>query len=346
MRQVGGGRRSAVERQLELTAADPIRDSDDGGLRRLTQVLHALVSEQSVDAILSRIATDLRALVPCDDVVIWELCGDTLRVILVDGDDEPEMRRLRIAVGEGITGEAVRRQETLVSANAQLDPRAAHVPGTERKPEAIICIPLTARNIPLGALSLYRRGARRAFDGYEVELARHFADVAAVALHNAHTLAELQRLAATDDLTGLANRRRFYEELARQTANARRHKVPLSLLLLDLDDFKQVNDRHGHQQGDSVLRTVAKAISSRLRTADLAARLGGDEFAVLLPHTSHGQALMLARELQISIETSVEASSGLTVSIGAAEYAQGNSDALIRAADHDLYNTKNQPRNR
>jgi signal transduction protein with GAF and PtsI domain len=119
-----------VERQLERIAADPIRDSDDGGLRRPTQVLHALVSEQSVDAILSRIASDLRALVPCDDVVIWELCGDTLRVILVDGDDEPEMRRLRIAVGEGITGEAVRRQETLVSANAQLDPRAARYPAT------------------------------------------------------------------------------------------------------------------------------------------------------------------------------------------------------------------------
>jgi diguanylate cyclase (GGDEF)-like protein len=333
--------RPCMSVQVDLAAAGPITALSDG-YRRLAQVLHALVSEQSVDAILTRIATDLRTLVPCDDVVIWELTGDTLRVEYVDGEDGPQMRGLRVGIGEGITGTAVSQQQMIVSADAHLDPRARQVPGTESRPETIVCVPLTARGMPLGALSLYRRGSRSAFSAYEVELAAHFADVAAVALQNANTLAELQRLATTDDLTGLANRRRFYQELERQIANARRHKIPLSLLLLDLDKFKQVNDRHGHQRGDNVLRTVGEAITSRLRAGDLAARLGGDEFALLLPHTTYAQALTVASELQACIEANVPITTPLTVSIGAASYTHGSGDELICSADTDLYTAKQQ----
>jgi diguanylate cyclase (GGDEF)-like protein len=198
--------------------------------------------------------------------------------------------------------------------------------------------------MPLGALSLCRRGSRRAFSAYEVELAAHFADVAAVALQNANTLAELERLATTDDLTGLANRRRFYQELESQIAKARRHEIPLSLLLLDVDKFKQVNDRHGHQRGDNVLRTVAEAITSRLRAGDLAARLGGDEFALLLPHTTHARALTVASELEACIEATFRTATPVSISIGAAEHAHGSVDELIRCADEDLYRVKNEPR--
>jgi diguanylate cyclase (GGDEF)-like protein len=324
--------------EAEHTETDAITALTDG-YRRLADVLHALVSEQSADAILARIATDLRNVVPCDDVVIWELRDNTLAVTLVDGDDQAQMCALRIPVGDGITGKAVERQ-TIFTADARVNPRAGRVPGTRPRSEAIACFPLTARGTPLGALSIYRRGAKSLFSAYEVELAAHFADVAAVALHNANTLAELQRLAATDDLTGLANRRQFYKELGRHIANARRHNIPLSLLLLDLNKFKQVNDRHGHQQGDRALRTVAQAIKSRLRAGDLSARLGGDEFAVVLPHTPYAEALALSIELQASIEASIETTTPLSVSIGAASYAGGSVDELISSADAHLYQTK------
>jgi diguanylate cyclase (GGDEF)-like protein len=327
---------------VDLSSADSVTARGDG-YRRLAQVLHALVSEQSVDAILTRIASDLRTLVPCDDVVIWQLSNDMLSVGYVDGDDETQMRDLRIGLGEGITGTAVSLQQMVVSADAHLDPRARPVPGTEPRPETIVCVPLTARGTALGALSVYRRGSQRAFSADEVEFAAHFADVAAVALQNANTLAELQRLATTDHLTGLANRRRFYQELERQIANARRHKIPLSLLLLDLDEFKQVNDRHGHQRGDDVLRAVGDAIASRLRAGDLPARIGGDEFAVLLPHTTYVEALTLASELRACIETTVPITTPLTVSIGTASYTGGgDGDELISCADTHLYTAKKQ----
>jgi diguanylate cyclase (GGDEF)-like protein len=137
-----------------------------------------------------------------------------------------------------------------------------------------------------------------------------------------------------------ARRRRFYEELERQVANSRRHEVPLSLLLLDLDDFKEINDRHGHQYGDDVLRAVADAITTRLRAGDLPARIGGDEFAVLLPHTAYAQALALAGELRASIETTVPTAAPLGVSIGAASCVRGSGDRLISCADRRLYDAK------
>jgi diguanylate cyclase (GGDEF)-like protein len=309
--------------------------------RRLAHALKSVVNEQSTPAVLGRIVTDLRALVHCDDVVIWELDQTSLRPVVVDGEDEEQMNELQIRVGDGITGHAVLHQEIVLSANAHLDPRAGHVPGTQRQPEAIICIPLTARGTQLGALSLYRRGTERAFTGPERELVEHFADVAAIALHNARNLSELETLATTDDLTGLSNRRCFYKELSRANANALRHATPLALILLDLDNFKAINDRHGHCQGDNILRAVGTAISARLRAGDLGARLGGDEFAILLPHTTATQARTLANDL-IKALRKINTTPPLDASLGIAAGPIPKAENLISDADTQLYEHKHR----
>lgn len=241
------------------------------------------------------------------------------------------MLRLRIRVGEGITGRAVLDQEPIASSDAHVDPRAALVPGTRPEPEAILCVPLTARARRLGALTLYRRGSNRAFSNDELELARQFADVAAIALHNANTLAEFQRLALTDDLTGLANRRGFREELERLAASAERHAIPLSLLLLDVDNFKEVNDEHGHAAGDEILREIALMLRQRIRASDLAARIGGDEFAVLLPHTSEEEAAVVARDLITHLGEGRATSLPLRVSVGVASGTEALDNALFYA---------------
>jgi diguanylate cyclase (GGDEF)-like protein len=318
--------------------ADP-RDA----YRRLAHALKSIVNEQSTPAVLDRIVTDLRALVTCDDLVIWELDNNTLHPIVVDGEDEEQMNSLQIGVGDGITGYAVLQQEIVVTADAHLDPRAGHVPGTERQPEAIICVPLTARGTRLGALSLYRRGNRRDFTAPEQELVEQFADVAAIALHNARNLSELRTLATTDDLTSLANRRRFYDELSRANADALRHDTPLAIVLLDLDNFKAVNDRHGHCEGDNVLRAVGKVIRSRVRAGDLAARVGGDEFAILLPHTTAAQASALADDL-IEAVRQIDATPPLAASLGIAAGPALDSEALISKADTRLYENKHSNR--
>jgi diguanylate cyclase (GGDEF)-like protein len=325
-------------------AADSPAPGGDGYLR-LALILRSLLSEQAVGAVLARIASDLRELVRCDDVVVWELIEDRELVpALVDGEDEVEMKALRIEVGEGITGTAVLEGQLVVSNNAHADPRAGQVPGTAMAPEAIACVPLIARGSSLGALSLYRRGPARAFLSGEVELIRHFADVAAIALDNAKTVAELERLAGTDDLTGLANRRSFHEALRRYAAVAHRHDVPLSLLLLDIDNFKEINDTHGHERGDEALRSFAAALSGRVRGSDLVARIGGDEFAILLPQTNSDEAASLARELVAHLRLPGAIAISLDVSIGVATCAGSSCGGLLSEADRQLYVEKGMRR--
>ena len=311
------------------------------GYSRLALIVRSLLSEQAVEAVLARIAGDLRELVRCDDVVVWELVDDQLAAALVDGEDELEMKALRIKLGEGITGTAVLARELIVSNSAHVDPRAGQVPGTALEPEAITCVPLIARGTALGALSLYRRGRARRFLQDEVELIRHFADVAAIALDNAKTVAELERLAGTDDLTGLANRRSFHEALRRYAGEAKRHRSPLSLLLLDIDNFKEINDTYGHERGDEALRSFASALASRARVSDFVARLGGDEFAVLLPHTGHEAAVSVAGDLTGELRRQCAAPIGLRVSIGIASCSGPSCEGLLAEADRELYVQKN-----
>jgi len=308
------------------------------GYSRLALIVRSLLSEQAVEAVLARIASDLRELVRCDDVVVWELLADHLVAALVDGEDELEMKALRIRLGEGITGAAVLAGELIVSNSAHADPRAGQVPGTAIEPEAITCVPLIARGSSLGALSLYRRGSARCFAPHEVDLIRLFADVAAIALHNAKTVAELERLAGTDDLTGLANRRSFDEALRRYAGEAKRQRSPLSLLLLDIDNFKEINDTHGHERGDEALRAFAAVLASRVRESDFVARLGGDEFAVLLPHTARREAASLARDLAAEVKR--RPAIGLDASIGIASCSGRSRKDLLAEADRQLYGEK------
>jgi two-component system, cell cycle response regulator len=163
---------------------------------------------------------------------------------------------------------------------------------------------------------------------------------------------ELFELAVTDSLTQLANRRRFDEELATETSRVRRHGRDLSLLMLDIDLFKNVNDSHGHQAGDAVLSHIAQVIRERVRNHDLVARVGGEELAILMPETGLEGARVLAEELRRAIERHVieyaEQELHVTVSIGCAQLSPEDSDqqAFVGRCDQQLYRAKAAGRNR
>src|SRR5215213_6362456 len=130
------------------------------GYRRLASLLRDLVAQQSVEAVLARLLATLRELIRCEDVVVSEcVAAEGLSVVLVDGEDEEELRGLRISFGDGMTGLAALEGRTVVSNDAHVDPRAGFVPGTEPTPEAVACVPLLARERLLGVLTLYRRGS-------------------------------------------------------------------------------------------------------------------------------------------------------------------------------------------
>jgi len=161
--------------------------------------------------------------------------------------------------------------------------------------------------------------------------------------------ARLRRLSDTDDLTGCANRRRLMHRLDEEISRSNRHATPLSLMILDIDHFKQINDGWGHLQGDRVLRALAALCRDSLREEDLVARLGGEEFALLLPLTPGSRGQRLAERLveRIAAHDFGLPGRAVTVSIGIAEYRIGEDrDSLLNRADHRLYAAKHAGRNR
>lgn len=159
---------------------------------------------------------------------------------------------------------------------------------------------------------------------------------------------ELEELSSTDLLTGLANRRVLFERLEEEIARARRHEHALCLLMLDVDHFKAINDRHGHLMGDVVLRRVAARLRDALRLGDVAARYGGEEFAIVLPETRLvGSGVVAARLLAVARQVELPDGAYVTVSIGVAEWAAGeDTEGLLARADAALYAAKREGRDR
>jgi diguanylate cyclase (GGDEF)-like protein len=159
---------------------------------------------------------------------------------------------------------------------------------------------------------------------------------------------KLTELAAVDGLTQLRNRRAFEERLEDETRRWRRNGTDVSLILLDIDHFKQYNDTFGHPKGDEVLRSVGQLLRSSLRAADFAARYGGEEFAVILPNTNHAGSLIVAEQLRRAIEGASWEERAITASIGVATMSEEIStpEQLVDQADRALYRSKEAGRNR
>ncbi len=166
-------------------------------------------------------------------------------------------------------------------------------------------------------------------------------------------LEKVEVMAVTDPLTGLYNRRRFYEALKKEFAAAKRYHHPLTCLMLDIDYFKRINDEYGHAMGDEVLKEIGKILSSSLREVDIPARYGGEEFVILFPHTPKDKAIVVAERIMDKIRKTRFKHGGkevsLTVSIGIAStenIEDGSDDDLVRYADSALYIAKEKGRNR
>lgn len=269
--------------------------------------------------------------------------GGDLQLMAYRGPGEPE----GVAPGE---------DALLKEAWAQHQPVLKKKPDPDENPQLasllpfarnLIVVPMYAEGQPMGAMILEHANRTPRVEKRVVEMLRQFGSHASLAIGNAWLLNQVQKMADTDALTGVANRRVFEQSLAREMARAERHGEPVTLVMIDVDHFKSFNDAHGHQEGDNVLRAVGDALHEASREFDIVARYGGEEFAVILPACSAKESLVVAERLRKSI-SDIKAPAPVTASAGVATFPNHAADsaALIRSADEALYESKRAGRDR
>ncbi|GAB4262072.1 MAG: hypothetical protein Kow0092_12150 [Deferrisomatales bacterium] len=263
------------------------------------------------------------------------------------------LKGIRLRKGEGIAGWVALHGKPLLIPNVAEDERfAAQVDeAVSFTTRSIICLPLKSKNRVLGVIELVNSLEERRFSEADLKILDTIADYAAIAIENARYFEKVRKLVITDELTGLYNSRYLLEFLDYEIDRARRYGTSLSLVFLDLDFFKDINDTYGHLVGSRLLTEMGQVIRKHIRKSDMAARYGGDEFVVVLPNTDKEGAFTMASNLRQRIKDHYFLSEEgyrirLTASFGVACYpADAQSKlALIRQADHAMYRVKDSTR--
>jgi diguanylate cyclase (GGDEF)-like protein len=279
--------------------------------------------------------------------------GGDLYFEIATGDGSEALRGMRIPPNEGIAGAAFLTGEVQVVQES--DHEIAHVRRfdaiTKAKTRNVIALPLKARGRPLGVLQLVN-AIDEPMRREDLQALKAIADYAAIAIENAQNFQRVQALTITDEHTGLYNARYLREVLAAEVERATRFHHPLALIFLDLDNFKAVNDSHGHLLGSALLSEVGELLVSGIRKVDTAFRYGGDEFAILLVETTATGAMVVARRLRERFDGKVflrhhDLSVRITASIGVATFPEDAASAadLFHLADQAMYRAKALGRN-
>lgn len=339
-----------------------MKDSQTDELKRKIEELSifneigkTLTSTLDIKEILNIIMLKIGELLRPDN---WSLLladeerGDLYFEIVV-GERADKIKHMRLKMGEGIAGWVAAKGEKLLIPDVSKDERFTLnvdlVSGFETR--SVVCVPLKCKGKVLGVIELVNKVGRNKFSEEDVFILTTLADYAAIALENAQYFNKIKELTITDDVTGLYNSRYLYDYLEQEMRRSQRYEMELSIIFLDLDYFKTVNDTYGHLVGSRLLREIAKVILTCLRDVDIAVRYGGDEFVVILPSTSKKKAVLVAERIRDCMKNTVFLQSqGLkirqTASFGVASFPKdaNNKLDLIRQADNAMYQIKNSSR--
>lgn len=326
--------------QRYVAEAERGRDEYRRAIDRLGDVLAIGDDRGALMAVVLQVSADLAS---ADGAVFWVGGGNTLVARATHGVDA-EIGGRAITRGDGLTGWAAEQGE------ATMWPPGARKPAREEPPAtAAMAVPLRARGGPYGVLSLYR--SRGAFTTGDLEAVSALARQAEAAIDTTFVHDEAKRLSLTDGLTGLWNRRQLELRMTQEQERATRFGEQFSLVLIDLDDFKPINDTYGHPVGDAVLVELARRLVEHTREVDVVARYGGEEFALLLPQTDLEGAVKVAEKIRSELAGApIETEAGplqITLSAGVATHpADGSAGVLLSAADTALYAAKGGGKNR
>ena len=312
-------------------------------------------------ATLDSVCDSFRRITTSDSVAVylWEPRTERLRTaalshdpLLFSTDYADTVREKTLALGEGLTGWSAEHREAVLVHDVAADGRALALQGVSLENKSAIAIPLIVEERLVGVVRALKVGTHVYTDDH-FRFAQTLALQAALAIAAAEAHEEIRRLSVTDELTGAYNVRHVMQRLREEMEFSKRHDDNVSLLVIDGDAMKTVNDQYGHAEGNRALVEITRAMRAALRVSDVLGRFGGDEFIVVLPRTSARDALITAERLRLAVAGQDFRNSWgepihATVSVGVATYPQhgASADDLFRSADRALYASKQDGRNR
>jgi diguanylate cyclase (GGDEF)-like protein len=340
---------------IVLPSPDNDRDEADDDLARVVEAQAALVRVAREvargarpDEIFTLVAREVASILQADAGLVLRFERDASVIVGMVGDHGADVGSRFPLVGEGAAVVAARTGRP-----ARVDYRA--LPARDPTAERLVghgyvsgvAAPVSVDGRLWGAVLATTTRERRLSADAEARLER-FAEMVSLAIAGAQLREELATRASVDALTGVLNQGEFHSRFAIEAVRATRHGRPLALLVCDLDNFKHVNDTHGHQVGDRTLQLVARAIGAEMRAEDVLGRVGGEEFAVLLPEADAPTALDAAERVRAAVAGANEPGlPGMTVSVGVADLSDApDPSGLFAAADHAMYYAKRSGRNR
>ncbi len=315
----------------------------------------ALTSSLQLEQVLQTIMEKLDEFLQPDtwSLLLLDRPKQELYFRLAIGKNAQSLKDMRIKLGQGIAGWVAQNQQAVIVPDVTQDPRflAQMDERTKTETRSVVAVPVRFRENCLGVIELVNCVGVEGFSERDLALLEALADFAAIALENARHVQEIRELTITDDCTSLYNARHMNAILETEVYRSQRDGLECSLIFVDLDHFKSVNDTHGHLMGSTLLAEIGQVLRANCRAGDYAFRYGGDEFVILLPRTSKEQACIVARRLHQLIRDRVWLTSeGIGVRISSsAGVATFPTDArtkaeLLHLADEAMYQVKNSTR--
>ncbi|MCK5197928.1 MAG: sensor domain-containing diguanylate cyclase [Spirochaetales bacterium] len=311
-----------------------------------TDIGIAITSTRSMKKMLERVMEKIGTIfVPLN----WSLLlrnsktGELTFKIAV-GESADKLLGVKIPKGDGIVGWIAETGKSVIIKDVSKDERfIGNVDKiTGFSTESIIGVPLKVNGKVFGVIELINKLNGKSFSPYELKLLQTIADFAAVALEKFYYLKAIQKVASMDGLTEVLNRRSFDQSLLKEIERCKRYNHPLSVIMLDINNFKQINDRHGHPAGDQVLKETAGILRNNVRLVDSVFRYGGDEFVILMPDTTLEEAEIVRSRITLDREklNNQEGIISVTYSIGLHSAGPDGVDDIISNSDLDLYRQK------
>ncbi|HEX8457163.1 MAG TPA: diguanylate cyclase [Pyrinomonadaceae bacterium] len=323
-------------------------------LQAFTQQINEVEPAEAYATILRHSTELLRS--ERGSLLLFDEASNELEVKAATGPRAEVMQDERVRVGESVSGSVLLAGRPRIVRD--LTATELHRAPAERKykTNSFISYPIITGGRKVGVINMTDKAGGEPYDELDLHLLESMAPQMALALDRAgwHQKAtQFQLLSITDPLTGLLNRRYLEERLVEEVERSKRHRFPMSFLMIDIDNFKEYNDRHGHQAGDLALEITAQCLKSALRSADVASRYGGEEFSILLPQTNATEAQVIAERIRGRVEKSSyphgesQPGGAITVSIGISAFGAKleTPSAIIGAADHALYVAKSRGKN-